>query len=214
MILKKLKDHKLTTQKPKQLSDPYFDHMQRYLDELLAKDAHELTFSDYRNLFSRYLPAGTFEEVVYYLPLSITYICRQDIDDQSEIIDDWVIFIFKYAEQIYDLFNVCTEDIVDYVFDCNSQHYTVRYVEDEISGGRVRTFRHVERIWLLIDICKCVHEFERGQVWVEIKIEKLRYGTEVQRKFLYELYEECNEIIGLYLDDDMMLEVLETLNFD
>lgn len=213
MLLQKLKNHQLTIQKPKELSDPYFDHTQHYLKELLAKDAHELTFSDYRNLFSRYLPAGTFEEVIYYLPSSIEYICLQDIDDQGEIIDEWIIFIFKHAEQIHNLFDVCIEDIIDHVFDCHSQHYSVKYVEDETSDGRVKTF-YVDKIWLLIDIFKCAHEFERGEVWVEKKIERLRYGNEVQQKFLYELYKERNEIIGLYLDDDMMLEMLETLNFE
>ncbi|MBP5585907.1 MAG: hypothetical protein J6Y92_06095 [Lentisphaeria bacterium] len=54
--------------KPKQLSDPY----QRYGDELkqsiLRKTGRDLNTAEFTALFCGSLPAGTYEESVYYLP--------------------------------------------------------------------------------------------------------------------------------------------------
>ena len=54
--------------KPKQLSDPY----QRYGDELkksiLRKNGSDLNVGELTALFSGSLPAGTYDESVYYLP--------------------------------------------------------------------------------------------------------------------------------------------------
>ena len=85
--------------RPKQLSDPYHDHTNERLRDMLAKRDNELDSLDYRCLLGPWLPAGTYDEVVYFLPHAFRYI-QNDKEDASEMITALVGFMSIQANAL------------------------------------------------------------------------------------------------------------------
>jgi len=64
-------------EKPTRLSDPGSDFSPEELNRILSKKDAELDWADFDCLFSGKMPAGTYEEVRYYIPLACAYIENQ-----------------------------------------------------------------------------------------------------------------------------------------
>ena len=64
-------------QKPTRLSDPSSDFSPEELKKILSKEDAELDWADFDRLFFGKMPAGTYEEVRYYIPLACAYIENQ-----------------------------------------------------------------------------------------------------------------------------------------
>ena len=64
-------------QKPTRLSDPGSDFSPEELNRILLKEDAELGWRDYDCIFHGKMPAGTYEEVRYYIPLACAYIENQ-----------------------------------------------------------------------------------------------------------------------------------------
>ena len=63
--------------KTTRLSDPGSDFSPEELNRILSKKDAELDWADFDCLFSGKMPAGTYEEVRYYIPLACAYIEKQ-----------------------------------------------------------------------------------------------------------------------------------------
>ena len=63
--------------KPTRLSDPGSDFSPEELNRILSKADAELDWADFDRLFFGKMPAGTYEEVRYYIPLACAYIENQ-----------------------------------------------------------------------------------------------------------------------------------------
>lgn len=77
--------------KPALFSDPMSDFSQEELNGILSKDDAELGWADFDRIFQGKLPAGTYEEVRYYIPLVCAYIeNRRDACNFFEHFSDWL----------------------------------------------------------------------------------------------------------------------------
>lgn len=77
--------------KPVRLSDPMSDFSQEELAGILSKNDMELDWRDFDCLFQGKLPAGTYEELRYYIPLACSYIEKQaDACDFLEHFSVWI----------------------------------------------------------------------------------------------------------------------------
>lgn len=85
--------------RPHVLSDPFHDNIPAGLRDLLSKADSELSWGDFRILLGPHVPAGTYEEVVYFLPLAIDHMraCRRDALDLSSSV---VWFTSKYQDYL------------------------------------------------------------------------------------------------------------------
>ena len=199
--------------KPRQLSDPKHDYGKRYLEKILAKEDSELNAIDYRDLLNANVPAGTFDEVAYYLPLSINYLCLK-LDDQLEMINSWVDFLYENRSNINDYFDIDVENILNQVFSYLIKNFKVIQINEaecKTLNLDINNSRYVENLELLCYMFVRANLYNEGSAWIRRKVEELKNGTVTQKKWLYELYEKCNEVLGLYLDDEMMLEILENI---
>lgn len=78
-------------EKPKRLSDPGGDFSPEELKKILSKDDADLDWADFDRLFFGKMPAGTYEEVRYYIPLACAYIENQrDACDFLEHFSIWI----------------------------------------------------------------------------------------------------------------------------
>ena len=77
--------------KPVRLSDPMSDFSPEELAGILSKKDTELGWRDFDCLFQGRMPAGTYEEVCYYIPLACSYIENQtDACDFFEHFSVWI----------------------------------------------------------------------------------------------------------------------------
>lgn len=81
------------------LSDPFCDFTSEMLREILNTPDGNLRCNDYRNLLGPFLPAGAYEESVYFLPLAMDYLCSHE-DEALDLITSIVWFASEYAKQL------------------------------------------------------------------------------------------------------------------
>lgn len=133
---------KVPHRRPQQLSDPFHDHSTERLATLIAKPDEELNWMDYQCLLGPYLPAGTYEQSVYFLPLAIDYLKQHD-DEALDLITPIIGFASEYALQLKDdrildavrfeiqsCLNYWTADFVVRHYgqdECRQKGWTVKY---------------------------------------------------------------------------------------
>ena len=66
--------------RPSSLSGPFNDYDRESLREILEKPDGELRRYEFVVLLGPHLPAGTYEETVYFLPLAFSYLLENDAD--------------------------------------------------------------------------------------------------------------------------------------
>ena len=84
--------------KPALLSDPMRDFSQEELAGILSKQDTELDWHDFDCLFQGKLPAGTYEEVRYYIPIACSYIENQA--DACDFFEHFSIWIEDNSERL------------------------------------------------------------------------------------------------------------------
>src|SRR5689334_8336779 len=85
--------------RPKKLSDPYYDFSPEMLAAILALPDEKLNGVHYLQILGPHLPAGTYEESVYFLPGAFRYLIKDD-DYATTLIDPILGFISKNREQL------------------------------------------------------------------------------------------------------------------
>jgi hypothetical protein len=85
--------------RPQVLSDPFHDNSPAGLKSLLRRTDGELRWGDFKILLGPFLPAGTYEEVAYFLPLAFDCICA-DKTVALDLCSSLVWFCSEYDEQL------------------------------------------------------------------------------------------------------------------
>lgn len=84
--------------KPARLSDPMNDFSPEELAGILSKKDSELDWRDFDRLFQGKLPAGTYEELCYYLPLACAYI--ENHADACDFFEHFSVWIGDHYERL------------------------------------------------------------------------------------------------------------------
>ncbi|MEX0726465.1 MAG: hypothetical protein WD065_09375 [Planctomycetaceae bacterium] len=92
-------DLKLPYARPLSLSDPNHDFTIDHLKSILATPDCDLKWDDFQALLGPYLPAGTYEESAYFLPLTFDYILTHD-DEALDLVTSLVWFSSEYAREL------------------------------------------------------------------------------------------------------------------
>ncbi len=87
--------------RPRALSDPHNDWTDELCRALLAVKDADLTWREFKAFYNP-CPAGTFEEVAYYLPLAIRYLVERR-DGFGEFLDGFATWLSEHAEDLEDL---------------------------------------------------------------------------------------------------------------
>lgn len=85
--------------RPKSLSDPFHDNSPELLEQLLQMPDELLGRPEFKLILGPHLPAGTYEESVYFLPLVCDYILAHD-EDALDLISSIVWFSSEYATRL------------------------------------------------------------------------------------------------------------------
>ncbi len=85
--------------RPRTLSDPNHDFDDEHLSRILRNADNGLDWADYQALLGPHLPAGTYEESVYFLPLAFTYMLEHD-DTALDLVAALVGFVSLNADRL------------------------------------------------------------------------------------------------------------------
>jgi hypothetical protein len=85
--------------RPEQFSDPYDDFTPELLEEMLGTPDNQLLWHHYCNILGPFLPAGTYEEGVYFLPRAFQFTLLHE-DHALDLITPLVWFISEHAESL------------------------------------------------------------------------------------------------------------------
>lgn len=114
--------------RPQKLSDPHSDFTPGMLKKLLKKDDSEFGWNDYSWLFGPHLPAGTYEEVMYFLPRAFAYLKGHEYE-ALDLVTPIFGFCSKNIEQLREdgLEVLVKEQILEclnyWVRDFRIEHY-------------------------------------------------------------------------------------------
>ena len=87
--------------RPTTLSDPFHDFTKELTTEILETPDEKMTLYHFQQILGPFLPAGTYEEAVYFLPLAFRHIQKND-DDALDLVTSLAWFISEYSSQLKD----------------------------------------------------------------------------------------------------------------
>lgn len=85
--------------RPKKLSDPECDFSQEELVRIINTPDEKIKLDELLCIFQSYLPAGTYEESVYFLPIAMQYLFDQKEDNES-LLRNLMIWCSTYKKEL------------------------------------------------------------------------------------------------------------------
>jgi len=85
--------------RPHHLSDPFSDFAPEHLKRLLAVRDDEMGWSEFQQLLGPCLPAGTYDESVYFLPKAFQYLVAFE-REAFDLVTAVIGFCSKYADEL------------------------------------------------------------------------------------------------------------------
>jgi hypothetical protein len=164
--------------KPDRLSDPYRDYPDT--GALLSKNDDELGWLEYRLLFGPYLPAGTYEEVMYYLPKAFEHLkhhAEDALEFVSAIFGFCSINIEKLKEDGLEL--TIRQEILDcLLYWCRT--FTVIHFDKVACAASGRNAEYMNFIDNCQIICEGITELVRFQSLKTVAVEFVEWIADFQ----------------------------------
>lgn len=138
---------KLPYPRPTSLTDPFHDHSPEHCARLISTPDKQLTWHDLQCLLGPHLPAGTYEESAYFLPLAFDYILAND-EHAHDLETSLIWFASEYSAQL-QLDGVL--DDARLTIECCLDHWTSEFVinhlflDSAIENDRTRDYRDLVR---------------------------------------------------------------------
>ena len=151
---------KIPYPRPRKLSDPHSDFTPKLLAELLATPDNQLQWNHFQNLLGPFLPAGTYRESVYFLPLAFNYLRRSD--DALEFTTSVTWFVSEYADDLAadGLLDECRTEITSCLLHWMRDFTVLHFDRDACAakGWGLWYFDYVQRSQ---DICETLCDLDR-----------------------------------------------------
>jgi len=167
--------------RPNKLSDPHNDFTDDLLKELLAIPDSQLKRRHYVNLLGPHLPAGTYQESVYFLPLAFQYLATHD-EETLDLINPIIGFISKNKNHLSaDVIWDAARDCIRECFHLWTQKFCVVHFDTEAcreKGWRITYFDTVKNSETVEMAIKTLVEFEHTADLAAEFISKLALSTD------------------------------------
>lgn len=153
--------------RPQRLSDPGSDFSEGMLKDLLRKADSDLRWSDYRNLLGPYLPAGTYEEVIYFLPGAFTYL-QENEDDALELVSAVFGFCSINIDRLRDdHLDQAVRDRVRASFDFWVRDFKVEHLDRQKCSNKGWGLKYFDCVRNTETICEGMIELVRFETLAE-----------------------------------------------
>ncbi len=85
--------------RPVKLSDPCHDFSPEECAAILAVPDEKMGVLELRNIFQSYLPAGTYNECAYFIPLALRFLDNRG-ENASDLADDFLVWAGEYKTDL------------------------------------------------------------------------------------------------------------------
>jgi Pyruvate/2-oxoacid:ferredoxin oxidoreductase delta subunit len=83
--------------RPQKLSDPFRDFSQEELQQIINTKDNQMGFHELNCLFNSFLPAGTYDEVVYFFPIALDYVFKKK-EEWFTLFDNLLTWVMVHRE--------------------------------------------------------------------------------------------------------------------
>ena len=190
---------RLRHKRPKSLSDPFHDHTEEHARKLLSKPDSQLVWSDYQCLLGPFLPAGTYRESVYFLPLAFEHIASHD-DDALDLITSIIWFVSEYADELkQDGILDASRDRIAECFEKWTSQFTVVHFDQSAcqqKGWKLAYFDYVKHVEVICEGACDLVRFERHADLASSLFQSLKDNTTdaVRAAWFLELARARNDV--------------------
>lgn len=150
--------------RPLQLSDPCYDFRPESLRALLAVPDEKLEWHHYNDLLGPHLPAGTYEEVVYFLPGALET-PRQKEEDALDLTSAVVGFISKNSTQLEadGLLQTSREGLVD-CLRYWTQVFKIVHFDEEACRKKEWKLSYMDYVQNTEAVCETLTQLDRFEI--------------------------------------------------
>ncbi len=122
--------------KPRKLSDPYNDFTEEILARLLKLKDDEFGWSEFSHLFGPHLPAGTYDEVMYFLPRAFS--CLKNCEkDALELVAPVFGFCSKNLKNLKrDELDLSVKNEINQCFDFWMRDFRVEHFDSQMCKAK------------------------------------------------------------------------------
>lgn len=197
---------KIPYPRPKKLSDPHFDFTPESLKELLATPDDQLDWYQLKCLLGPFLPAGTYQESVYFLPLAFANLHRGDApldlttsDDALDLTTSVTWFVSEYADDLAadGLLDDCRSGIAGCLLHWTRDFTVIHFNKDACAakGWVLRYFDYVQRSETICETLCDLERFARHADLADAFITRLASSDElVSVSWFLELARRQNDV--------------------
>lgn len=205
--------------RPIKLSDPHQGYGEHLLSVIIDKNDSELTGVDYQILFNTNLASGTFEEVIYFLPESITYLLAGR-DDCIEMLNNWSEFISVNHDKFAKFgLSEPLSMLLQQLFDSLTNEFHIVHLNKAQcanKGWSTSYFDYVKHGFIVCGLVNSFCEYDVGKLIINRIISRLKdRNNKTSIAWLLEMYKECSEAITPWFSDNeidaLLAYVLENI---
>jgi hypothetical protein len=147
--------------RPQTLSDPYNDWHSGQAERLLEVPDDKLEWHHYQGYLGPHLPAGTYEESVYFLPGAFRML-KEEEEHSLDLADPIIGFISKNASQLEadDLLESCRTEVMECLGQWTQTFAVIHFDRDAClkKGWKRLYFDYVKGIET---VCQMLSELDR-----------------------------------------------------
>ncbi len=112
------------------LSDPHGEYFGDSAAKLLSIEDSDLQWHHYKSILGPYLPAGTYEETVYFLPLAFDHLLKHP-DDALDLVTTPIWFASEFVEELRrdGLLNAVRDRICDCFTHWTREFHVIHFDE-------------------------------------------------------------------------------------
>ena len=200
-------------QRPTQLSDPYHDFSEKELETFLAVPDDKLESNHLHCLLDPILPAGTYEETAYFLPLAFQFLIDHG-EPAGDLVGCVVGFASNYAQQLEadgSLGDV--RDALRSMLRHWTREFVVRHVKRDAGQEGKWISDHFDFVNNSSLVAEAIDELIRFEKHADIAVNFIRSladhkGDPTKAAWLLEYYRSQYHLWGLRVQHDGIRKIL------
>ncbi len=157
--------------RPRSLSDPDEECGADRIAEILATPDNDLDWRQYRALLGPYSTAGTYEEVVYFLPLAFDYVLHHD-EGALDLVTSLVWFSSQYETSLRrDRLHNCVRDSLRFCLAQWTSDFQIIHFDREACAQKGWGLQYSDYVVHSEVICQCNEDLVRFKAHADLALE-------------------------------------------
>ncbi len=154
--------------RPIKLSNPYHHFSRKVVDRIIQTKDDRLTWSDFNTIFHWGTPAGSYQEIVYFLPLALRHI-KNNPRDALDFMSGVFCFIGSNAPNLEsDSLHLNTTEAIEEVFQERTRQFAVAHYDADACREKAWTLDHQDIVENSQSIMQLIEDLQSFPAYPEL----------------------------------------------